>query len=290
MRKILCLLSAFLLFTLPLASTAAQQTMPPGIPHFVAAPDAPAQPVQLQLSQPDAVLPFQPIVVPPRNTGQQTVAPQEQVKQDYRSELQDTLRELLTTINGLPRDGSEEQEIRATMEALQTIIRRLQRATPAAPQPYPYPSVSWTPSQPMTRPAARNPDPLTAEREKAYIELARQYFFVFTSTPVEPPITLRSLAEQMTAAIPLPAAEENGDEEEAEEKIDPKEEWTQKREEILENFVDCIRKISPAAQIALITELIRSSHTNEELKLLEGLLDEVLTPPVPPAGGRVPQL
>jgi hypothetical protein len=102
--------------------------------------------------------------------------------------------------------------------------------------------------------------PLNAEREKAYIELARQYFYVFATTPVEVP------AVKDTASA--------GEKETSKETVPTK----NKREEILDNFMACMKKISPAAQISLIQELIRSSLTNDELKLLEDLLDDVCVP------------
>jgi len=98
---------------------------------------------------------------------------------------------------------------------------------------------------------------LDAEREKAYIELARQYFYVFATTPVANKTDEEANEEGNVASEPV----------------------KDQRAEILDNFTACMRKISPAAQIALIQELIRSSHTNEELKLLEGLLDEVCVQP-----------
>jgi len=315
MRKILCVLSALLLFILPLAFTAAQQEMP-GMPGVLIVPEdvtpsAPTQPdaVQfgerlLQMMQSIPADSQQPAAVPaapprnaeqPRNAASQSAEPLEQARLNFQQAVHELLGVSAIAYgvtSGRPNDPAIWEDLREAIQNYHNAAQRLQRTATPASQPTVDPldpfaaqsRQSAPPQQSAARPAAaRNPEPLTAEREKAYIALARQYFFVFTSTPVEPPVTLRSLAEQMTVAVPTPAAE-NGDDE-AEEVIDPKEEWTQKREEILENFLECIKKISPAAQIALITELIRSSHTNEELKLLEGLLDEVLSPPT---GARTP--
>ena len=98
---------------------------------------------------------------------------------------------------------------------------------------------------------------LNTEREKAYVQLARQYFYVFTTSPVEVPTVSESGEEARVEIVPAKS----------------------KRDEILDSFTACMKKISPAAQINLIQELIHSSHTNEELKLLEGLLDEVCVEP-----------
>jgi hypothetical protein len=62
--------------------------------------------------------------------------------------------------------------------------------------------------------------PLNAEREKAYIELARQYFYVFSTTPVVVP-----------AVKPISSASVAG-EEASVEAVSTK----SKREEILDNF------------------------------------------------------
>ena len=98
---------------------------------------------------------------------------------------------------------------------------------------------------------------LIAEKEKAYIELARQYFYVFATTPIVNKTDEEANEAGNVASEPV----------------------KDQRAEILDNFTACMKKISPVAQIALIQELIRSSHTNEELKLLEGLLDEVCVQP-----------
>jgi hypothetical protein len=113
-----------------------------------------------------------------------------------------------------------------------------------------------------TPPKNRTVIPLNAEREKAYIELARQYFYVFSTTPAVVPAVKRTPFSSEAIVV-------------ASEEAEP---TNSKREEILDNFTACMKKISPAAQITLIQELIRSAHTNEELKLLEGLLDDVWQP------------
>lgn len=103
-------------------------------------------------------------------------------------------------------------------------------------------------------PTSRTPEsrnPLQTAIEQAYVELARQYFFVFVRTSVEFPV----MPEEGQEITEISEGE---------------------RGEIFENFARCMKKISPESQIILINELIRSVRANEELKLLERLLDEIL--------------
>ena len=140
-------------------------------------------------------------------------------------------------------DNPLASELNMAIQRLQKVIADTEAERPAVQPHYP---LQYT-----------TKESLNTEREKAYTDLARQYFYVFTTSPIE-----------------IPAVKESG--EEAHEEIVPAK---SKREEILDNFTACMKKISPAAQMNLIQELIRSSHTNEELKLLEGLLDEVCVEP-----------
>ena len=168
-------------------------------------------------------------------------------------------------------------------QELQNAVQRVQRAAGT--------TLSANPVAPPAIPVANNArNPLNAEREKAYIELARQYFYVLMNTPVDVPATTPAKREFLSAAPLVPA--ENVEfvmvTEEVEEFVGmipilatAEETAKSEREEILENFLECMKKISPASQISLIRELIGSAYTKEDLKLLEGLLDEVLTPPTP---------
>ena len=219
-------------------------------------------------------------------------SPQEQARLDFQQAMQRVQHVLEEAQIDPPIRQELTRALQYLMIAAQRFHRTVAASNPLSPEPTPQPpsppsrerpaldtfdpAIGRQAAQPQPAGFPRNTNQLTAEREKAYIELARQYFYVFSSTPPEPPVTLRSLTEQMAAA-PIPYTE-NGETAEIEAPLDPKEEWTRKREEILENFVECVQKISPAARISLITELIRSAHTNEELKLLEDLLDEMLQP------------
>jgi hypothetical protein len=74
-----------------------------------------------------------------------------------------------------------------------------------------------------------------------YLELARRYFDIYLETSADESVQIDKI----------------------------------KRAEALENFIACVQKISPASQISLIGELVQSANTSKELKLLEGLLDNV---------------
>jgi len=197
----------------------------------------------------DALLPAETRV---RDTGQSSPEAHMRATRELQAEA---MRKAFQRI--IERARTEESPF---FREFNNVIQEMQRAGetgtvgPAAQPPLP--------SQNTTR------KPLHAEREKAYIELARQYFYVFATTPVEVP--------QKTPATA--SAREEG--KEASEEAVPNK---SKRDEIFDNFAACMKKISPAAQIDLIQELIRSAHTNEELKLLEDLLDEI---PLKPIGDK----
>jgi len=264
-----------LLFSFLLASTSAGQRLQP-IDTSV---------TQEQLFQLLQRLPDRQTVLP-ENFQERAVQDFERAMQRFlnlleESQVEDaTRRELRRAVQELLRASQQFHGQAPRSEAVNQRPQPSDRGTRPAepPQPAFNPVRQPALSERSPFPVPRNVEPLNTEREKAYIELARQYFYVFASTPPEPPVTIRSLAEQMATAASKSAdasALENGGEVEAEKPMDSKEEWTRKREEILKNFVECVRKISSPAQITLISELIRSSHSNEELKLLEGLLDEV---------------
>ena len=225
--------------------------------------------------------------------------PQEQVRQDFQRTVQ-TLQGLSQRLQRVtPPDDPLAREFQFAIAELQVAAQRLQRTAATPPV--------------AVRRVAPPPAPTTQmeiAREQAYIALARQYFFVLSSTPAEPPLTLRSMAVaglQQQAQQPAPSPPsmrimrvvgEDGREfvevidevVETEtistETVSEAEEWAQKRAEMRGNFVECIQKISPMARITLISELIRSSHTSEELRLLEALLDDVVMPPTGPSTGQ----
>ena len=160
---------------------------------------------------------------------------------------------------------------------LQNAMQELQRATRTALTQTP------PPAPPVVRTSLNAA--LNAERERAYIELARQYFFVFASTPVAVSDPSQAAANEFVVTRNVIDINEEGEEVERviqEVVMVPEEDESEPeksdREKILDNFVECVKKISPAAQITLLSELIRSAHTNDELKLLESLLDTVVQP------------
>ena len=265
-RNILPVLSTFLLVCVPLSSSSVAQRRPE-VPPTLSDPFVPRTPEMPQVA-PTPLVPL-----PQAPAGQ---------------ELQNALQELNRLVQqARSTNNSMSQELQTAVQNLQRAVRVAFTARPATQSPVPVNT-------------QRNPlnAALNAEREKAYIDLARQYFYAFIDTPVEvlaatPPVTASSRLFSPDSAIDpvtgLPVTglpvEAVNDTLEAAVEVEVEEKGKSEREEILENFVECVKKISPAAQIVLISELIRTAHTNEELKLLEGLLDEVLNPP---ATTRVP--
>ena len=224
----------------------------------------------------------QPTVPPPPRDPFVPRTPAADVQAMQMNELRVALQELGALVQLARRDSNP------LAQELQTAVQNLTRAMEGAFAARP----ATQPPTPGTN-ASRNP--LATEVEKAYIDLARQYFYLYIGTSdkvVTPPVMAGSnpIAISQVPREITEIVEENGilfersrlvveevavavEEEVVEEK------GKSEKEEILDNFVECIKKISPAAQITLISELIRTSHMNEELKLLEGLLDDVLNPP-----------
>ena len=309
-------LSILLLFTLTPAEANGEDVPFPGVIGVIDVPSHPLQDIpsipapifdpvqraeptdrQRRAAEPHVLMPLDPFFL------------QEQAWQDF----QRTVHILQGLSQRLQRTSPYDPLVREFQRAigeLQAVGQRLQRTAAVTPPP-PF----------AVRRVAPPPAPTTQmeiAREQAYIALARQYFFVLSSTPVEPPVTLRSMAMaglqqqaqqqqvQQQAQPPTPlqpsrrvvmVVGEDGrefleviDEVIETETISPEttcevEEWALRRAEMRGNFVECIQKISPMARITLISELIRSSHTSEELRLLEGLLDDIVMPPTgQPAG------
>lgn len=277
MKKLLC---ALLLFGFPL-SLSAQEGKPPTLP---ASPWMRMSDLSVaQRETPPAI--GRPDAPPPRreDTSQREgnrPAPEAQVLQEVLQELQRAFQELQRiTQKSLADNNPLAQELQNAVQNLQRVLGRAiieARNVPA-------------PSRPAAQPLpAQNGgrNPLNADREKAYIELARQYFYVYATTMDPVPV----VKSPLPPAAPPPSDETAPAEIALAEEENAKEPEPSEREKVLANFVECMKKISPAAQIALINELIRSAHSNDELKLLEGLLDEVTAPPVlqPPGGRAVP--
>ena len=293
MRNNLRVLFVLLLFGLPLSLIAIGQELIPIVPmpvlfdSGVAQRDVEPTPRDLTpVGRPDA--PPGPFMEP----GLRTPAPPGPPTQ----ELQRTMQNLQRIVQEAQRTGNP------YARELQNAVQELQRAarTVLAQTPPPPPNVVRTPLN----------APLNAEREKAYIELARQYFYVFANTPVEVPVVPEAAPAQkeQSPAVDGPAEDEDEavaalDEVKTPGAVVAEEEESEpeksEREKVLENFVECVKKISPAAQITLLTELIRVARTNDEFKLLEGLLDTVtqpmaaerapeVRPPATPPGRPVP--
>ena len=314
-------LSILLLFTLTPAEANGEDVPFPGVIGVIDVPSHPLQDIpsipapifdpvqraeptdrQRRAAEPHVLMPLDPFFL------------QEQAWQDF----QRTVHILQGLSQRLQRTSPYDPLVREFQRAigeLQAVGQRLQRTAAVTPPP-PF----------AVRRVAPPPAPTTQmeiAREQAYIALARQYFFVLSSTPVEPPVTLRSMAMaglqqqaqqqqvQQQAQPPTPLQPSMGemrvigedgrefvviDGAAATETISEAEEWAQRRGEMRDNFVECIQKISPMARITLISELIRSSHTSEELRLLEGLLDDIVMPSTEqPAGtgrasGQAPTL
>jgi len=303
-------LSVLLLFTLTPAVGNGQNDLigGPGVIGVIDVPSHPFQDAQRDARRLRPVQQAEPTDHPQRATESDVVVPvdpfnpQEQARHDFQRTVQ-TLQRLSQRLQqATPPDDPLAREFQFAIAELQVAAQRLQRTT-ATPQP------------PAARQVAPPPTPTTQmeiARELAYIALARQYFFVLSSTPVEPPLTLRSMAmaglqqqaqqqqtqqQQAQPSTPLQPSRrvimivgEDGREfvEVIDEVVEAEtigteatcevEEWAQRRAEMRDNFVECIQKISPMARITLISELIRSSHTSEELRLLEGLLDDIIMP------------
>ena len=188
---------------------------------------------------------------PPRGDTRQRVPLPPEAPSQAGQELQGALQDLNRIVQQARNDNN------SLARELQTVVQRLQNALRT--------ELSARPATQLPTPSSRNP--MNAEVEKVYIDLARQYFFVFTAIPaVAPPVP-------PTRAGTLPSALV------AEETVmaTAEEAKRNEREEAIDNFVECFKKISLTARIILLSELIRMTHTSEELKLLEGLLDEVST-------------
>ena len=281
MKKMMTVLSALLFVCFPLSAALGDD-----IDIAALLSDSPTETSVAQRGQqpevpfvPRQPAPENPTATTPQLPGRATQVLQPGTRAVPEAQAQVDLRNALQELNRLTQRARSTgnplaQEWQNAVQNLQGAINTTLAARPATPP----------------APAARNP--LNAEKEKIYIELARQYFYVFTGTPEEVvrvvqlgrplPIDVRTLvqaeestpiqevnedAQAMPVASPLVADDAVAEEKKSE------------REQVLENFMDCIKKISPAAQLSLIRELVQISHTNEELKLLEGLLDEVLDPP-----------
>ena len=252
-------------------------------------PPQPPQPLQPLQPLPHAIDPItqQPVVSTPPQSPFVPRTPGAEVQAMQMQELRVALQELGVLVQQARRNDNP------LAPELQTAVQNLTRAMEVAFSAR-QATQSATQSPPPGANASRNP--LAAEVEKAYIDLARQYFYLYIGTPDKAAVTLPVLAGSnpiaMTQAqVPreiVEMVEENGFIIERRRLIVDgiivplevvEEQGKSEREEILENFVECIKKISPAARITLISELIRTAHGNEELKMLEGLLDEVLNPP-----------
>lgn len=93
---------------------------------------------------------------------------------------------------------------------------------------------------------------LNVERDVAYATLARQYFQLLCIPSDLPPNALPPGVTHLTGEA---------------------------RDKVRENFLACMKKISPASQIRLINELGQKVLAYAELKMLEDLLDNVLMQP-----------
>jgi len=222
------------------------------------------------------------VSTPPQSQFVPRTPPGAEVQAMQMQELRVALQELGVLVQQARRnDNPLAQELQTAVQNLTRAMEVAFSARPATQSPAPGAN------------ASRNP--LAAEVEKAYIDLARQYFYLYIGTPDKATVTLPVMAGSNPIVIHqepreiVEMVEVDGSIIERrrqvvlefQEPVEVVEEEPVKseREEILENFVECIKKISPAARITLISELIRTAHGNEELKMLEGLLDEVLNPP-----------
>jgi hypothetical protein len=255
MNKFLNILSVLLLFGLPFSQTALGEEL--GTTPLFVLTQVEEMSVA-QLLQPETVSPL-PVGKPQRAADVPFSAKETRVRETGRPSseaLMQTVQEFRAAVQSLQQIAQRARtENNPLARELNNAVQNLQRTVgTGAVRPAGQSSNSF-------QNTARNS--LHAEREKTYIELARQYFYVFAMTPVEVP------AKTHTAST-ASAGEEGR--ETGEEAVPNK----SKREGIFDNFTACMKKISPAAQMNLIQELIRSATTNEELKLLEDLLDEAL--------------